>query len=355
MQDVFAIQNEISRAITTKLKFSFTSGAQTLVKPATESMEAYHSYLRGRYLWNRPSQDTLLKGIEHFERAIEADPEFAAAYSGLADCYHLLAIYGAIPPKEAYPLAKRAAQRAVALDERSPEGHASLGFAAMCYDWDWREAEREFERAIELDPTYAFAHLDYAWCFAAMDRRTEAVAEARRAAELEPLSLHIQAYTAQILAMCGQFEAAIQKARDILELDPGFMPAIEVLSNTYTSEGRYSDAVTIVRGIPSSPRVSQALRLAPLYARLGEVEAARQTLEEEEARLAHADVPRGNAGVYLGSGALALGEFDRCFLWLERLVDERCFMACLLKVDPTWREVRDDPRFIALLGRLGLG
>lgn len=354
MQDVFAIQNEISRAITTKLTVSLTSGNPTLVKPATESMEAYHSYLRGRYLWNRPSKDALLKGIEHFERAIEADAEFAAAHSGLADCYHLLAIYGAIPPKEAYPLVKHAARQAVALDERSPEGHVSLGCAAMCYDWEWQEAAREFERAIELDPTSAFAHLNYAWCFTAMERRAEAVAKAQRAAELEPLSLHIQAYTAQILALCGQFEAAIQQAHNILELDPGFIPAIEVLSNTYTYQGRYSDAVTTVRRIPSSPRVSQALRMAPLYARLGEVEAARRTLEQEEARLAAADVPPGNAGFYLASGALALGELDRCFLWLERLVDERRFVGCLLKVEPSWREVHGQPRFIALLRRLGL-
>jgi serine/threonine protein kinase/Tfp pilus assembly protein PilF len=354
MQDVFAVQNEISRAITAKLRVSLTSSDPTLVKPATRSLEAYHSYLRGRYFWNRPSQEALLKGIEQFERAIEADPEYAAAHSGLADCHHVLAVYGVIPPLEEYPRAKRAALRALELDERRAEGHVSLGCAAMCYDWDWEGAVREFERAIELDPTYGYAHYQYAWCLTAMGRRAEAVASVRRAAELEPLSLHIQAYAADILSMCSQCEAAIEQAQNTLELDPSFGPAIEALSHAYAYVGRYSDALATMRRIPSSPRVSQALRLAPLYARLGEVEAARRTLEEEEARLASAVVPPGNSGFYLALLLVTLGELDRGLRWLEAIVEERQFMGCLLKVDPNWREIRAHPRFIALLRTLGL-
>ena len=242
----------------------------------------------------------------------------------------------------------------MALAERSPEGHISLGCAVMCYDWEWDEAVREFERAIELDPGSAHAHYHYAWCLTVMGRRAEALASARRATELEPLSPHIQAYSAMILVQCGQFEAALQQASNTLELDPGFSPALEVLVYACTHLGRYDEALAARRRIPSSPRVSQALRLAPLYARLGDVDAARRTLEEEESRLDRAAGPVGNAGFHLAVLALALGELDRCFLWLERLVDERLFVACLLKVDPAWREIREHPRFIALLRRLGL-
>jgi serine/threonine-protein kinase len=353
MQDVFAVQNEISRAITDKLSVSLATNA-TLVKPPTSSLEAYHSYLRGRHCWNRASEAALLKGIQHFERAIETDPEYAAAYSGLADCYHALAIFGTIPPKEAYSRVKSAARRAVALAERSPEGHISLGCATMCYDWEWEEALREFERAIELDPSSAHAHYHYAWCLTVMCHRAEAMASARRATELEPLSPHIQAYSAMILVQCGEFEAALQLASNTLELDPGFSAAWEVLGYACTYLGRHDEALAARRRIPSSSRVSQALRLAPLYARVGDVETARRTLEEEESRLARAAGPVGNAGFHLAVLALALGELDRCFLWLERLVDERLFVACLLKVDPAWQDIRGHPRFTALLRRLGL-
>ena len=354
MQDVFAVQNEISQAITAKLSLSLASTA-TLVRPPTRSLEAYHSYLRGRHCWNRASEDALLKGIEHFERAIEADPEYAAAYSGLADCYHALAIFGSIPPKDAYSRVKSAARRAVALAEGSPEGHISLGCAAMCYDWEWDEALREFERAVELAPSSAHAHYHYAWCLTVMGRRVEALASARRATELEPLSPHIQAYSAMILVQCGQFEAGRQQALNTLELDPGFFPALEVQGYACTYLGRYDEALASRRRIPSSPRVSQALRLAPLYARMGDVDSARRILEEEEkSRLARGAVPAGNAGFHLAALALALGELDRCFLWLEHLVDERLFVACLLKVDPAWQDIREHPRFIALLRRLGL-
>jgi len=353
MQDVFAVQNEIARAITAKLSLSLTTRA-TLVRPPTRSLEAYHSYLRGRHCWNRASQDALLKGIEHFARAIEADPEYAAAHSGLADCYHVLAIFGTIPPKEAYPRVKTAARRAVMLDERSAEGHISLGCAAMCYDWEWDESLKEFERAIELEPSSAHAHYQYAWCLTILGRRAEAQASARHATELEPLSSHIQAYSAMILVQCGQFEAALQQARSTLELDPGFTPAFEVLGYAYTYLGRYDDALASRRRIPSSPRVSQALRLGPLYARLGDIDAARQTLEEEESRLARAGGSAGNAGFHLAVLALALDDLDRCFGWLEHLVDERLFVACLLKVDPAWQEIRGHPRFRALLRQMGL-
>jgi serine/threonine-protein kinase len=353
MQDVFAVQNEISQAITVKLSLSLATEA-TLVRPPTRSLEAYHSYLRGRHCWNRASKDALLKGIEHFQRAIDADPEYAAAHSGLADCYHALAIFGSIPPKDAYAKVKSAAARAVALAEHSPEGHISLGCASMCYDWQWDEALREFERAIELDPSSAHAHYQYAWCLTVMGRRAEALASVRRATELEPLSPHIQAYSAMILVQCGEFDAARHHALNTLELDPGFAPAFEVLGYACTYLGRYDEALAAWRRIPSSPRVSQALRLAPLYARMGDLDPARRTLEEEEPRFARGAVPAGNVGFYLAALALALGELARCFLWLEHLVDERLFIACLLKVDPAWQDIREHPRFIALLRRLGL-
>jgi tetratricopeptide (TPR) repeat protein len=222
----------------------------------------------------------------------------------------------------------------------------------MSFDWDWDAALGHFRRAIELDPTYAHAHYQYAWCLTAMGRDVEAVAAARRAAELEPLSLHIQAYVAEILGLCRQFDAAVEQARCTLELDPDFIPAREALGHAYAYARRYDEALTTLRQVPPSSRVSQALRLAPLYARLGEVELARHTLDNEETRLARGPAHAGNAGFYLASGALGLGEIERCLFWLERLVEEHRFVGCLLKADPSWDDVRTHPRFLALLQKL---
>jgi tetratricopeptide (TPR) repeat protein len=354
LEDVFAIQNEISRAIIARLRVSLGGSDPSLVVPPTTSVEAYHSYLRGRYFWNRPSQEGLLKAVEHFQRAISSAPDYASAHSGLADSYYVLAVYGVLQPLEISPLIRTAALRAVELDPNCAEGHVSLGCAAMCFDWEWDAAVGHFQRAIELDPTYAHAHYQSAWCLTAMGRAVEAVAAARRAAELEPFSLHIQAYVAEILGMCRRFDAAVEQARSTLELDAGFIAAIEALGHAYTHARRYDEALTTLRRVPPSSRVSQALRLAPLYARLGEVELARHTLDDEEARLASGPAHAGNAGFYLASGALGLGDIERCLFWLERLVEERRFVGCLLKADPSWDDIRSHPHFLALLQRLRL-
>lgn len=354
MRDVFAVQEEISRAIVAKLRPQLTC-ASTLVKPATESVEAYHFYLRGRYFWNQRKPQVLQKGIEQFQRAIDIDPGFALGYAGLADSYAILAIYAVIPPHQGYPQAKVAARRALEINDLSAEAHTSLGCVAMCYEWDWATAEREFKRAIELEPRYGYAHLWDAWCLTAVGRADEAIVSARRAVELEPLALGINAAAGHILSFCGRHEEAIEQCERTLELDPEFTLAIEGLSAAYSRMGRYREGFDILREIPSSARVSQALRLGHLYARLGDLDTARHILEEEEARLSSGSAARGNASVYIALILNALGEYDRTFVWLERQLDERLFTSCFLKVDSQWSSLHHDRRFAALLARMGLG
>src|SRR5205085_8343018 len=192
MADIFAIESDISSVISEKLRLKLSSAQkQKLTKHHTANTEAYQLYLKGRFYWNKRTPDSLRRGIDYFAQAIAADPGYALAYAGLADSYNILASYSASAPGEAFPKAQAAAARALQLDERLPEAHASMAFVTFGYEWDFAKADREFKRALELSPGYAMAHQWYAVYLAAMRRMDEAIAEIRRAEQLDPLSLPI--------------------------------------------------------------------------------------------------------------------------------------------------------------------
>jgi serine/threonine protein kinase/Tfp pilus assembly protein PilF len=252
LADVFAVQEEISKEISEKLRLKLTGEDQKrLTKLDPENIEAYQLYLKGRYYWNKRTVDGFHSGITYFQQAIEKDPNYALAYAGLADCYNHLGVYGHVPPRETYPRRKAAATKALELDEKLAEPHASLAVDKLLYDWDWSGARREFERALELNPNYAIAHDWYAQYYFAMGRLDDGAREIKRALELDPLSLIINVELGRVLLYQGQYDRAIEQERKTLEMDPNFGPAHVFLGRAYLQKARYADAITEAQKAPS--------------------------------------------------------------------------------------------------------
>src|SRR5438552_2878190 len=223
LHDTLALQKKVARAIAEHIRIELTPKEQAVLKNAkVVNPEAYEAYLKGRYFWNKRTADGLKKAIDYFNQAIEKDPNYAQAYTGLADSYALLGDweYGILAPKEAFPRAKAAATKALALDNTLGEAHTSLAFSLDLFDWDWASAEREFRRAIELNPGYATAHHWYAWHLSEMGRNREAIAEMRKAQNLDPLSLIISADVAEILLVAHSYDQAIEQSRKTIDMDP---------------------------------------------------------------------------------------------------------------------------------------
>jgi len=238
MSDVENLQTDIAQVTLQKLRLKL-SGAdeQRLKKPQTENSEAYQLYLTGRYHLNRLTDDGFLKGREYFGQAIDKDPNYALAYVGLADSYNMLSGWNALPPKEGFPKARVAATKALELDDELAEAHTALGTVKLFYDWDWQGAEREFRRAIEINPSYADAHQMYSFYLSATGRFDEALAEMRRAQELEPFSLVKIAGIGEILYFQHQYDQAIEQYQKALEMDPNSGFAHWAIGNAYVNKG----------------------------------------------------------------------------------------------------------------------
>jgi len=352
---IFAMQNSISEKMTEALRFTLSGEEKKrLARRDTDSAEAYQLYLKGRYCWNKRTEEWLRKGIQFFQQAIEADPGYALAYVGLADSYTQLAIVdiGGLRPKEAFPQAKEAAARALSIDQTLAEAHATLGFAGLHYDWDWPGAEREVKRAIELNPNYATAHQWYGLFLSAMGRHDEAIREATRAHDLDPVSLAISRGVAFRPYEARRYDQAIESARKTLELEPSFAPVRYVLGLAYVQKasferaiGELQQAVTLSGG---NPTYIGALGFA--YARAGRKGDARTVIADLEELSKRRYVPPYNiALIYTG-----LGENDRAFEWLQKAYEERSSRLVWLKVVPEVDSLRADPRFQDLLRRVGL-
>jgi TolB-like protein len=215
--DIFALQGALAKEMTTALRVRLTGeDEKRMAKTYTANPEAYQDYLKGRFWWNKRSEDGFNKGIDFFQQAIAKDSSYALAYSGLADCYSLLPYYGFVAPKEALPKAREAVLKALQLDDTLAEAHVSVATVKE-YDWDWPGAEREFQRAIELNPTYAYAHGSYGWLLASTGRFEEGIAEGKRALELDPFSLVINRNLGDVLYYARQFDQAIEQYRKGLE------------------------------------------------------------------------------------------------------------------------------------------
>ena len=352
MSDLLAIQREIAREIVEKLKLKVSGEEKGPAKHYTESNEAYQLYLKGRFYWNKRTAEALKKSIEYFNQAIEKDPSFALAYAGLADSYVVPA--NRLPPREAMPKAKAAAIRALELDETLAEAHASLGRVLAAYDWDWTSAEKEYKRAIELNPRYAIAHQWYGGYLAVMGRSNEAIAERKRALELEPLSLIINFELGLAFYYARDYDQAIEQFQKTLELDQNFPPAHQFLPAAYEQKGMYGEAIAeFKKAIPLKQGSEWTLSKAGLghvYAVTGKKSEARTVLDELKQLSEQEYVPATSiALIYAG-----LGEKDQAFAWLEKAYEQRAFQMQWLKIEPRWDSLRSDPRFQDLMRRIGI-
>ena len=363
--DLLALEDEIARKISATLQLRLTGEQQEhLARRPTVDHEAYHLYLKGRYLWNHRNDASLKKAIDFFERAVTRDPSYALAYVGLADSYALLACqvdFGSLDPQEAYPKAIGAARKALDLDGDLAEAHASLGNIFASYDWNWSAAEQEFRRAIELNPRYATAHHWYAEMLSYVKRFDEAFREIHLALELDPLSLGINTDAAWILFCAGQCHAAVEQLRKVLDLEPEFLPARTLLAVTYEMMGRQEAALVefqVAQRLFRQANVPVAMRGYVLAAG-GEEDRRKgwQELQElgrpcswEPRIMRNGDVPACCLAAYYthsGETALALNHLERAFA-------ERSNWLASLAVDPIFDGLRTEPRFRELVRRAGL-
>ncbi len=311
--------------------------------------EAYERYLKGRYYWNLRTEEGLKKGIEYFQQAIEKDRGDAVAYAGLADSYVVLEDWGLMASKEAYPRAKAAAFKALEMDETLAEAHASLG-SARGFDWDWVGAEKEYKRAIELNPGYATAHQWYAEYLSYMGRHNEAIAEAKRAQELDPLSLIINAVWGYVFFYARRYDEAAAQCRRTLELNPGFYPAHLYLGRAYEQEKLYEQAIREYQKAIALEQGNPALQteLARGYAAAGKRTEALKIISQLRELLKRRYV----SSYVIAQIYAALGDPSRALQWLDKAYQDRDGQLERLKVDPGFDSLRSDPRFQDLLRRM---
>ena len=352
-RDLLSVQAEVATAIAQEIRIRLTSREQQrLAQFRPVNSQAYQAYLKGRFFWNKRSAEKVRKAIEYFEQAISADPAYAAAHAGLADCYTALGHYGAAPPAAAYPRARAAALRALEIDEQLAEAHAALAAIKTHYDWDWPGAEREYKRAIRLNPSYASAYQWYATYLAVMGRSDEAARQDARALELDPLSPLISTTTGLHLYFARQYRQAIDQHRKALELEPEFALARLNLGRAYLGAGMFPQAVVeFEKAVQFSDRSPAMLAaLAQAYGFTGQADKAQGLLKEliERSKTTYIS-PYDIALVYVG-----LRDKDQAFAWLQKALEEHSTALIYLRMHPWADGLRSDPRFQDLLGRLRL-
>ena len=353
LRDSLALQNRVASAIADQIRINLTPQEQAALKNVkVVNPEAYESYLKGRFFWNKRTAESLKVALAYFKQAIEEDPKYAQAYSGLADTYALLGDwqYAVMPPKEAFPKAKAAAIKALELDSALGEAHNSLAFVLDGFDWDLEAGGKEFQRAIELNPGYATAHHWYAWHLSLLGRYDEAIGEMKKAENLDPLSLIINSNLAELLLLAHSYDESIQQSRKTMELDPDFALAHNQLAQAYLQKHMNQEAVaelqTAVQLSGGSPTC--LANLARAYVASGKRSEALKVLSELKAR---SNLAYSNAAEIAMIYA-SLGDADQATTWLERGYDERFNPGVLLR--PGFDPLRSDSRFQNLLRRIGL-
>jgi tetratricopeptide (TPR) repeat protein len=348
MSDLLSTQREIATNITEKLKLKLTGNeTKGVVKRYTNNNEAYQLYMKARFHFAKRSEEDIQKSIELLQQATKLDPNYALAYVGIAEAYSARTSYPYDSPNSSNPLAKEAINKALELDPDLPEAHTVAGMIAAVYDWDWAKAEQEFKRSLEIDPNIALTHYRYAFMFLSpMGRHDEAIAEMKKAMELEPLSIVQGANFASVYFYARQFDKALEQAKKTYDLDPTQRTAKNWICYAYNITGRYEECLRIAE--PAGTAL-----LAPLtYAytksgRRAEAEAVVKRWKEREKT------------TYISNYSLAfnyaaLGEKDLAFAELEKAYKEHDWFLQRLKVDPLMDPLRDDPRFNDLVKRLGL-
>jgi DNA-binding winged helix-turn-helix (wHTH) protein/TolB-like protein/Tfp pilus assembly protein PilF len=350
---MFALEDDVAERIVQLMPLRLSSEERVrLARPSTENSKAYQLYLEGRYFRNKRTTEGLQRSIEDFHQATTQDGQFALAYAGLADSYILLGARGLEPSRRAFEDARTAVLRSLQLDNSLAEAHASLGMIYFYYEWNWSEAEQEFRTAIDLNPNYAVAYDRHALFLAAMARPEESFVEVRHAHELDPLSLDINTVVGRIFYLSRRYDQSIDAYRKVIDLDPYYARAYTRLGMTYAVKGAFTDAI---REFGESERLAGADPyldglLGYARARSGNTVKAREVLEQLIRRSRRENVPAYSmALVYIG-----LGERDKALEWLDKAFQDRSTYLVYAKIDPLLDPVRSDPRFAALLHRMGL-
>jgi TolB-like protein/Tfp pilus assembly protein PilF len=352
LKDTLALQNQVARAIADQIRINLNPQEQAALKSAKVVIpEAYESYLKGRYFWNKRTPDSLKVALAYFNQAIDQDPTYAHAYSGLADTYALLGDwqYGVMTPKEALPKAKAAAMKALDLDSTLSEAHNSLAFCFDAFDWDLESAGKEFQRAIELNPGYATAHHWYAWHLSLLGRYDEAIEEMRKAKSLDPLSLIINADLAELLVIAHFYDESIIQSRKTIEMDPNFALAHNQLAQAYLQKHMNGEAIAeLQKAVELSTGCPTCIaNLARAYAASGRTSEVGKLLS---------DLKSHSNGGYSDAAEVsmvyaALGDKDQAMHWLELGYEQRFNPGVLLR--PGFDPLRSDPRFQDLVRRIG--
>ena len=347
---LFAVEDDISQHVVKALQLKLTTEEQRqFARRGTDNFDAFRAYLRGRYAWNKRNTDATKQAITFFQQATDLDPAYAAAYAGLADCYVALGDYGDASPGESFPLARGAAQRALEIEDSLAEAHASLAQTRFLYDWDWAGAEREYLRAIELKPNYATAHHWYGMFLAAMGRTDEAKREIKRAEDLDPLSLIIQANVGTIDYFARHYDHAIEQERKVLKANPNFAQAHRKLAFCLEAAGMEEEAVA--EWLKVERQIGTSKEALASYASACAASGIRgywlQAIEVEKKEAV-------GAAAALSSYYARLGQREEALLWFERAIDEHAPWLVYAKVTPVYDNLRGDPRFGTLLQRLGL-
>jgi TolB-like protein/DNA-binding winged helix-turn-helix (wHTH) protein len=353
LRDTLVLQKSVARSIAEQIQASLNQREQAALEHSkVVNAEAYEVYLKGRYFWNKRTRDGLTKAIEYFNRAIEKNPNYAEAYTGLGDSYALSGDweYGILSPQDAFPSAKAAVTKALALDDNLAEAHTSLAFILDLYDWDWASAEKEYKRAIALNPGYATAHHWYAWHLIVMGRNSEGIAELRKAQSLDPLSLIISADLADALCIAHLYDESVQQSQRTLEMDPNFAIAHYELGQAFEQKRMLNEAIgEFQRAIELSGgnEVFDA-NLAYAYATSGNKEEAVEIVKDLEDRQSqHSSTDASIGLIYVG-----LGDKDQAIIWLNKAYQARFNPSILVR--PAFDPLRSDARFQDLLRRIGL-
>ena len=353
VRDTLALQSKVAQAIAEQIRATLNRQEQAALRKSTAvNPVAYEAYLKGRYFLNKRTGDGLRRAIEYFNSAIETDPTYAVAYSGLADAYALSGDwkYGVLSPQDAFPKTRAAATKALALNDGLGEAHASLAFALDLYGWDWEAAETEYKQAIKLNPSYATAHQWYSWHLFMMGRNSEGMLELGKAESLDPLSLIISADIADALCVAHRYDEAVQQSKKILEMDPNFAVGRYELGQAFVQKYMYDEAIAEFQRAIELSGHSGAFdsNLAHAYAVSGRKGKAMKIVKALEAR--HDQNP--SAGADIALIYVGLGDQDQAMIWLNKAYEARFKASILLR--PAFDPLRSDARFQDLLRRIGL-
>ena len=343
LADLLTVRDEIVQKTTEKLQLKLSGEEKRrLTRRYTDNVDAFQFYLKGRFHWNKRTPEGFKKGIDYFQRAIDKDPRYAPAYSGLADCYQLLSTYIVLRPTEAFPKAKAAALKALEIDDRLTEAHASLGFARQFFDWDWLEAERELRRAIELNPAYASAHQWLGFNYAMRGRLDESKAELKEALRCEPLSLSINLTSGWPYYWARQYDEAIRQFRLSIEMDPNYQIAHYYLGLAHEQKGDVVEAIGEFRKASLlGEEPDQLLGLAHIAA----LSNNRVELDRLVGELKELAKQRFVSAFRIATIYASLGDKDQAIEWLEKAYSERSPWLVYVKVEPRLDSLRSEPRY----------